>query len=233
MKSPFWITDPNVLFNKNKISEIWPTEKMQFSEKLNAITRLVIALTLVGAFANNRGQILITGLVTIFCIVLLYLFKTKKTKNTTEGFYQQQESNNGTGKRKKYPAVSITEQNFTLPTTKNPVMNILPPERADNPHRKPAAPCFDKNIEEKINNDVQNIVANNFNDPSIKEKLFQDLGDKFTLDRSMRQWYSTPNTQTPNDQKSFAEWCYGDMISCKDGHELACTKGGTHRWTTQ
>ena len=39
MKSPFWITDPNVLFNKNKISEIWPTEKMQFSEKLNAITR--------------------------------------------------------------------------------------------------------------------------------------------------------------------------------------------------
>ena len=72
-------------------------------------------------------------------------------------------------------------------------------------------------------------IAKNFDDPTIKDKLFQDLGDKFTFDRSMRQWYSTPNTQIPNDQGSFADWCYGDMKSCKEGHELACTRNMPHR----
>lgn len=230
MNAPFWLTDPNVLVNKDKITEIWPTSKMDFSEKLNAITRLVIALTFFGSFSGNKNQIIITGVVTIMCIALLYFLKTKKTK---EGFYVLEDTSNGTGHKKKYEPVSITNKDFTVPTLSNPVMNILPQERADNPHRKPAAPCFDENIEEKINENVKNIVANNFEDSSIKEKLFQDLGDKITFDRSMRQWYSTANTQTPNDQKSFAEWCYGDMISCKEGHELACTKGSSHRWTTQ
>lgn len=230
MNAPFWLSDPNVLFNKNKITEIWPTTDMQFSEKLNAITRLVIALTFVGSFSSNKSQIILTGMITIVCIAMLFYFKTKKTE---EGFYVLNESNNNDIKNKLYEAVPMTTKNYTLPTENNPIMNILPPERADNPERKPAAPSFEKNMEDDINDKVKDMVASNFEDPGIKEKLFQDLGDKITLDRSMRQWYSTPNTQTPNDQKSFAEWCYGDMISCKDGHELACTKGGSHRWTTQ
>ena len=41
----------------------------------------------------------------------------------------------------------------------------------------------------------------------------------------MRNWYSTANTQIPNNQKGFAEFCYGDMPStCKEGDSLACIK---------
>jgi hypothetical protein len=47
---------------------------------------------------------------------------------------------------------------------------------------------------------------------------------------SMRQWYSTPNTKVMNDQKEFAEFCYGDMISCKEGNELACTRNAPPHW---
>jgi hypothetical protein len=37
-------------------------------------------------------------------------------------------------------------------------------------------------------------------------------------------FYTTPNTTIPNDQKGFAEFCFGDMISCKQGNEMACQR---------
>lgn len=218
MAAPFWITDPNVLFKKEYIAEVWPSINMRFSEKLNAITRLVLFLTLTGLFIGNKMQILITGAVTILCIVMLYLFKKKNSK---EGFAGSQ------------PAPVIDSSVYTMPSKKNPLMNVLPAEIIDDPTRKEAAPSFNKDVVSTIDNDVKDFVAGNFEDPSIKDKLFHDLGDNFTFDRSMRQWYSTANTQIPNDQKSFAEWCYGDMVSCKEGHELACTRSAPHRWTSE
>lgn len=212
MTAPFWINDPNILLKKDKITEIWPVSQMSFNEKLNSITRLVILFTLIGLCFENRTHICITGIVTILCICLLHHFQ----KNKKEGF-------------KPNTSVEIVHQGVTNPTVNNPIMNVLLPERKDNPNREPAAPSYDKKVEEKINKDTQNFIAKNFDDPTIKDKLFQDLGDKFTFDRSMRQWYSTPNTQIPNDQGSFADWCYGDMISCKEGHELACTRNAPHR----
>ena len=49
----------------------------------------------------------------------------------------------------------------------------------------------------------------------------------------MHAWYPTANTTIPNDQKGFAEYCYGDMISCRDqeNNELACTRNMPPRWT--
>jgi hypothetical protein len=38
----------------------------------------------------------------------------------------------------------------------------------------------------------------------------------------MRQFYSTANTRVPNNQKAFAQFCYGNMASCKDGDVEMC-----------
>lgn len=40
----------------------------------------------------------------------------------------------------------------------------------------------------------------------------------------MRQFYSTANTTIPNDQGGFAEFCYGDMISAKEGNMFASVR---------
>ena len=40
----------------------------------------------------------------------------------------------------------------------------------------------------------------------------------------MRNFYAMPNTQIPNNQKDFAEFCYGNMPSCKDGDYFQCEK---------
>ena len=39
----------------------------------------------------------------------------------------------------------------------------------------------------------------------------------------MRNFYSMPS-QIPNDQKAFADFCFGSMTSCKEGNTDACSK---------
>jgi hypothetical protein len=224
MNSTFWINEPTILFQKDKIANIWPLRGMTTDEKLNAITRLVIILTILGFLLTKTIKILITGIVTLVAIVILYkaeILNTNKNKisaNTKEAFTNPD-------------VYKMLKKNFTEPSDKNPAMNVLLTEINDNPNRKSAAPAFNPIVKKEINDKTQEVVADNFGDPKIADKLFKDLGDSFTFDQSMRTWYATANTQVPNDQNAFAEYCYGDMVSCKEGNEFACAQGMTPRWT--
>ena len=60
--------------------------------------------------------------------------------------------------------------------------------------------------------------------PNMTEKLFASLDDHFEFEQSARQFYSNPSTTIPNDQGAFAEFCYGEMISCKEGNMFACAR---------
>ena len=112
-------------------------------------------------------------------------------------------------------------------------MNVLLTEINDNPTRNAAAPAYEPSVNDNINKETINMVKKNFIDENIDERLFKDLGDSYTFDQSMRTWYATANTQVPNDQGSFAEFCYGGMISCRDetNNEEACTRNAPPRWT--
>ena len=41
-----WFDDPTILFNKDYIFELWPTDSMCYEQKMNAITRLIILFTI-------------------------------------------------------------------------------------------------------------------------------------------------------------------------------------------
>lgn len=225
MNTAFWINNPMVLFNKDKIMEIWPLENMTIEEKLNGITRLVLLLTILGYLITKNIKIIVTGAITLFSLVLLYKMKMENTLksnikdlNIKEGFTNPE-------------LYKMLRKNFTEPTITNPAMNVLLTEIDDNPNRKTAAPCYNKVVENDMNEKTKEFITNNFDDKTnIDERLFKDLGDSFVFDQSMRAWNSTPNTSIPNDQKSFAEYCYGDMISCKEGDEFACTRNAPPHW---
>ena len=91
----------------------------------------------------------------------------------------------------------------------------------DDPKRKPAAPSFNPAVEEDINEKTKQQIINN---NGGNENLFKNLGDNVIFNHSMRNFYSTANTRIPNDQTAFAEFCYGDMPSCKEGNSFACEK---------
>ena len=216
MTTSFWLYNPNILFKSEQISNIWPTPEMSFAEKLNAISRLVILFTLLGYLITKNFKIVLSGLVTLGTIILLFLIKQNKKR---EGFT-------------KNDIYNMLKPTYTEPTRGNPAMNVLLTEITDNPNRNKAAPSFMPIVEADINEKTKQFVVGNFNDPSIDQRLFNDLGDNFAFDRSMHAWYPTPNTTIPNDQKSFAEYCYGDMISCRDedNNELACVRNMPPHW---
>ena len=60
--------------------------------------------------------------------------------------------------------------------------------------------------------------------PGMIDKLFNSFDDHFEFEQSQRQFFSNPATTLPNDQGGFAEFCYGEMISCKEGNRYACTR---------
>ena len=216
-----WFNNPLVLFKKGHINQIWPKGNMNKNEKINAITRLVITLTILGFLVTQNYNFLFTGIITLGVIVILYY--AKEYKNETDG-------NNTDSEKKKLmegftnPRVyKSLKNNFTNPTNKNPFMNVLLPEIKDDPKRKMAAPAYNRVVEKEINEDTQNMVVSNFdNDPEIKKKLFSSLGDSFEFeDFGQYNFYATANTRIPNDQKGFADFCYGDMVSGKEGNDFA------------
>ena len=80
MSSPFWINQPSILFNKNSITKIWPTKDMEMNEKLNAISRLIIILTVLLYLISNNIRIIITGAATLIAIIILKKLKDANNK---------------------------------------------------------------------------------------------------------------------------------------------------------
>jgi hypothetical protein len=209
-----WFNDPSILFKKEQLNQIWPKEGMSRNEKINAITRLVIILTILGYLITQSLNFFITGAITLGVIIFLYYAKSlkqdDKKKQVKEAFTN--------------PSVyNAVKCNFTNPTQKNPVMNVLLPEIKDDPKRKMAAPAYNRAVEKQINNETEDFVISNFNnDKTLKKKLFSTLGDSFEFeDFAQHNFYATPNTTIPNDQHGFAEFCYGDMVSGKEGNDFA------------
>lgn len=224
MQDTFWLNDPTILFNKDSVGQVWPARDMSVNEKLNSITRLVILLTILGYLVTGNFRVVITGVVTIIAIaVLKYLKKDEEVKDSVqkaakEGFSTLDRD-------------TLARLRFERPTAQNPMMNVLLPQIQDEPNRPAASPAFNPVVIDDINKKTQEMVIDSFDNPKgIDEKLFKDLGDSFQFDRSMIQFNSTANTTIPNDQKSFAEFCYGDMISCKEDNALACTQSMPPHW---
>ena len=227
MSDEIWFNNPTILLNQDSVGELWPTSNMSLEKKINAITRLIILLTIVGYLITLRLNIIIIGVVTILSVVLLYSLQNKKK----ESFVNNLTSSNSLLSNPLY--YEMNRNNFESPSKENPLMNVLIPEVHYNPQRRPAAPTFNPVVENEINESVKQLVSDKFGDDDVKEKLFGSLGDKLNFDRSMIPFTANPNTIIPNDQKGFQEFLYGDMISGKEGHTLALERNqsGAYNYT--
>lgn len=219
--TPFWTNHPSILFQS--ITALYPSRKQSYNENLNAISRLTIVLTLILYLTYKQSfKILATGFLTLGAIIFLNF--VMKSLTVVEGFDSANMSDS--------ELYNLVKSNFTEPSPTNPIMNVLLTEIDDDPNRRMAAPAFHSIVEKDMNESTKDMVAINFDDPAIKDRLFKDLGDNFNFEQSMRQFYATPSTTVPNDQQGFAEYCYADMISCRDitNNELACTRNMPPQW---
>jgi hypothetical protein len=219
----FWTNEPTILFNKEYIFELWPTTDMCYEQKLNAITRLVILITILGYILTMSKRVLLVGVITLIVIFILFNMRNQKiTKEmVNEGFNVQSRENNERDEPSYVNPVtleSVLKSEFKEGNKKNPFSNVLLTQIEDDPERKSAPPSFNVDIDEDITKNVKRSVQ--MMNPGIKntnKQLFGDLWQKFELDQSNRIFYSTPNTRVqPGDQSAFSQYLYGTMPSAKE-----------------
>ena len=216
----FWSNDPTIIFNKEYIFELWPTSEMTYDQKLNAITRLIILITVLGYIATQKNRILIVGSITLFVIYALFMLKKQKnTENFTSNKNEEKQKQNNQMSENKTDEIAkhIFKSEFKEGTKKNPFSNVLLTQIGDDPERKSAPPAFNPEVDVDITKKVKRVIQNL--NPGIKntnKQLFGDLYENFNLDQSNRAFFSTANTRIENDQKAFGEYLYGNMQSSKE-----------------
>lgn len=220
----FWSEDPNVLFRS---LEFFPTENMTYSQKMNSITRLIILLAIIGFLFSQNIRLIFVAALILLGIYLVYTshIRQENEKKQKKVFSENFNGSEVPGKIVKdvYEEIDLNvpkiQKVFDAPTPLNPMSNVLMTDYDYNPHKKPAPPAFNENVSANILSQAkQMVIEANPGQPNIADKLFRNLGDEFIFEQSMRPFVSNPSTTIPNDQQAFADFCYGSMISSKEGN---------------
>ena len=226
-KVPIFTENPNVLFQQKYIFEFFPVDSMTYEQKLNAIARTVIVLTVISFAFTQNIRTLLVGVITLGAVFVMYFYHEKERKKTdSKKLTDTKEGFEG-------PALAYYVENnipipsdvFTTPDSSNPFSNVLMTDYEYNPNKKPAPPAFNASINDQILTQAKKLVNEaNPDQPDLSNKLFKDLGEQMEFEQSLRQFNSNPATTIPNDQGAFAEFCYGSMVSCKEGNKFACAR---------
>ena len=222
-KIPFWTENPNVLFDA---MEFFPVETMTYSQKLNAITRVVILVSIALFLLTRNINVFFVFLATLGAIAVVYYNNApvKKVKFSLDENFEDR--SDGLAKHTLQSEQKYLNPNlFDNSKPSNPFSNVLITDYEYNPNKKPAPASYNRaNTQDILTQAKEFVKTANPDQPDIAEKLFKDLGEELQFEQSMRPFYSTPATTVPNDQQAFADFCYGSMISCKEGNMFACSR---------
>jgi Ca2+/Na+ antiporter len=166
---------------------------MTMIEKLNAIVRFSLYTMFLFIVFLKKYQVIWFPLCVMVFTVWFYNDSSKRIETylTTENLPDKEFYKNYTKSKE-----------CTMPTYENPMMNanlITYPR-----NRLPACKTWNNtSVEEDVN---EKLNYNLYRDVS-------DVWDKMTLKRT---FYTMPSTTIPNDQTSFAKWCYNTGPTCKE-----------------
>ena len=149
----FWIQSPKILFEKNVLYEIIPTANMTMNEKLNALTRLILLLSLLGFLFTFSIGYLFSGMIGIVIIVLYYKFQSQK-----EGFKKQKETYRVSYNNQSEPLEDFLQENYFPITSKNPFGNVLLADYSS-ARSTSAAPSFNEEVTDDINSSTKKAIV--------------------------------------------------------------------------
>ena len=192
----FWVNNPKILFKKNLITEISFNDNMSLEEKLNALTRFIILVSLVGYILLKQISIILLGVTFISLIVLYYFYL-----NDFKGF------------KESLTLINLDKQNNNLHIG-NPLDNPLTDDFGT-PLKQNEAPDNEE-FKDEITNVAKETVIELNKDNKDSEKLFNDLETNYTFESSLRQFNSIPGSSVPNNQENFLKYCYGKLPSDKN-----------------
>ena len=117
-----------------------------------------------------------------------------------------------------FDPMGLTE---TLPTARNPFMNVLVNEIKYNPSKPPAKYIGSPDVQDSL-------------DSFFRVQWSSDPTDVFGKTQSQRQFITMPSTSVPSDRGSYQDWLYKiPGKTCKEGGRDACypaTDGSPVTW---
>lgn len=207
MSTPIFIDNPGILVDKNHIFDFIPNIKASTEERINAIVRFSLYFSIVLMIFKNNYRY---SYIFVATLVISYFFydtnRENFVSNNANNKVEEESDNNslfckGKSKKDKEEMDNSVNKNCDEPKCDNLFMNVLPTDDFSN--KKPAC-SYTKEISKKVNNGFYN-------------KFKKDVSTFYNQDFGMRQFYSMPNTQVPNDQGTFAKWLYNTPVSCSVG----------------
>lgn len=204
ISTPFWYKDPSVLYDKDYIFEICPSKRFDITRKLNSLLRLSILYSFIIYLINKDNRYIVLPFVVA---AVTWVIWSRHTDTHVDDVLEESMSN----RLDDLVMINDLATECRVPTKDNPFMNPGLNEFSNDNVRMPKS-CPSYN-----NVGVQNRMEQLFN-----QDLYRDVKDVFGKNNSQRQFYTVPGNQVPNDQGSFAQWCYGRPKTCKEGNKLAC-----------
>jgi hypothetical protein len=185
------------------------------SEYLNNIVWIFLLAFTLGSLATfvTHEQKIMLGLLAVAALYSLpTVWGLIQMRMTREGFADAEKP--ATGPAEVYDVIGqAAPATLTLPTARNPFMNVLVDEIKYNPTRPMAASIQDPSVKVGL-------------DDFFRTEFYSDPTDVFGKTQSQRQFIAMPSTSIPNDVDSYQNWLYKiPGKTCKEGGREACLPG--------
>ena len=229
----FW-EDPTVLIKDSWLAQ-WKRRNTGrppcFSERVNALARtalsVIIVASLLSFFNHDLPTTMTYSILLGLIITLPDIIDLVKASYIQEQFVARITVDEPVSKAWKTPPVDGVDDSFndgmlqTLPSPRNPFMNVLVDEIKYNPHRPEAKSVDDPVVKSTL-------------DDYFRVNWFSDPTDVFGKSQSQRSFVTMPSTTIPSDRESYQNWLYKiPGKTCKEGGRDACvggTDGGGPPW---
>lgn len=205
-----------------------PAKTVCASEVVNEIAAVYLFTFFIGAIVSvlieyPYGLAVALAAATLYLVpAYLSLFDIQAFQEECEAFQSKKGPEPSSDKVEEgFSSIASTE---TVPTARNPFMNVLIDEIKYNPTRPAAADITSPEVADTL-------------DSFFRVQWSSDPTDVFGRTQSQRQFVAQPSTSIPNDQGSYQDWLYRiPGKTCKEGGREAClpgTDGGPVTWLNQ
>jgi hypothetical protein len=239
MPDPIWTQDFNVLFKQERLMEFFPIKDQTNEERVNAIVRLSLYISICLAVYNSNVKYFSIFLFFLGFTFIIYRHHPEMKPKYTQALSIQDKVKKDAEERALNEKSNPQLNNFIPSLGLSGVKETLegenrPDDIKDGTCTKPTVdnPFMNVTMKDYMNFDEKGYVINRpsacdprdqeikkMMDKTFSNNLYRDVSDVFGKNNSQRNYFTMPSTTIPNKQDEFARWLYLSPKTCKEDQD--------------